>query len=70
MQLVLIEEREDLILVVHERHHFVERQARNEEAGPQHDVDHRAVAWSDHRRLRQIPPRIFELRPRRLDLRL
>ena len=70
VQLVLVEEREDLILVVDERHDFVERHAGDEEARPQHDVHHGAVAGRDDRRLRQIPLRVLELCPRRLDLRL
>ncbi len=70
VQLVLVEEREDLVLVVDERHDFVERHAGDEEARPKHHVDHRAVAGREHRRLRQIPLRVLELRLRRLDLRL
>ena len=59
MQLVLVEQREDLMLVVDEGHHFVERHAGDEEARPQHDVDHRAVAGREDRRLRQVPLRAF-----------
>ena len=70
VQLVLAEQREDLVLVVDERHHLVERHAGDEEAGPQHHVHHRPVARRDHRRLRQLPAGVLELRARRVDLRL
>ena len=70
VQLVLAEQREDLVLVVDERHDLVERHAGHEEAGPEHHVHHRAVARRDDGRLRQIPSRVLELRARRLDLRL
>ena len=36
VQLVLTEQREDLVLVVDERHDLVERHAGDEEAGTQH----------------------------------
>ena len=48
VQLVLAEQREDLILVVDEGHHLVERHAGDEEAGAEHDVHHRAVAGREH----------------------
>ena len=58
MQLVLAEQREDLVLVVDERHHLVERHPGHEEAGTQHHVDHRAVAGRAHGGLRQLPLRV------------
>ena len=70
VQLVLAEQREDLVLVVDERHDLVERHAGDEEAGAQHDVHHRAVARREDGRLRQLPPGVIELGPGGIHLRL
>ncbi len=70
MELVLAEQRENLILLVDEGHHLVERHAGHEESRPQHDIDHRPVARREDGCLRQLPAGGLELGARRVDLRL
>ncbi len=68
VQFVLAEQREDLPVLVDERHHIEERHAGHEGARTKLHVDHRAVARRDHRRLRQLPACVVELRAGGVDL--
>ena len=70
VQLVLVEQREDLVIVVDKGHQLVERHAGHEEAGAKHHVHHRAVARRMQGGLREIELGVLELGARRLDLRL
>lgn len=61
-ELVLMKERDHLILVFDEAHHRRHWQPRNERARPQLQIDYRAVSRRIDTGLRKIPLRLRELR--------